>query len=175
MAETARMRYRVDSITDAELHAAHLRRGGPSPDLEEHLKECTADPPCPYHPEVYLKVPPAVPGDTWRIHWGKPKGAKKRAPAPTAGYAICCPRCRQVHHWTTASNCPSRRQVSHTDPRDGTVYHMWTCDHEGTGSCWEWTGEAEKCTLTARGSLFANGPDHCGWHGYLTNGELKPA
>jgi hypothetical protein len=89
----------------------------------------------------------AKPGDAWRIRWYQKDGE-----GPIAGYAICCPKCSQVHRWCSASNCSP-------------------CPHQGIGSCWNWTGSAEDGTLTASPSLFAS--LGCGWHGWLQNGEMK--
>jgi hypothetical protein len=100
--------------------------------------------------------PPAQPGDIWRLRWYKQGGE-----GPIAGYAICCPKCGEVHHWTQAANCA--RTV---DTSSG----VKVCAHSGTGSCWTWTGSAEEGTLTADPSLHASGA--CGWHGWLKNGVL---
>lgn len=104
--------------------------------------------------EQWKATPPAEPGDAWRTRW--------YGSDAVAGYDIGCPKCRQVHGWTTAGNCASRRKL----PDGGT-----TCDHMGVGSCWTWTGSAEEGTLSASPSLHATGA--CGWHGFLTNGELR--
>lgn len=143
-----RIRFREDGIAAAEWHAAELRGEPrvtcPCDDLECHLR-----------PENYRKVPPAEPGDCWRLTW--------HGSDAVSGYAICCPRCRLVHYWCSANNCGSKRPL----PGGGA-----TCDHAGKASCWEWTGSAEAGTLTARPSLLATAPLLCGWHGWLTNGEL---
>jgi hypothetical protein len=93
-------------------------------------------------------TPDAEPGDTWRIHWHSNEGA-----GPVAGYAICCPKCKAIHHWTTALNCQPK-----------------PCQHEGKSSCWEWSGSAEENKLSASPSLYAVGA--CGWHGWLREGVL---
>jgi len=51
-------------------------------------------------------VPPPQPGDIWRSHWHGDEHA-------LAGYAICCPKCGDVHTWTTATNC-SFQTTEHT-------------------------------------------------------------
>lgn len=110
-----------------------------------------------YDPPELVGVEPAQPGDCWRAHWHALSGV-----GPIAGYAICCPKCLQVHSWTSARNCKP-------------------CPHQGIGSCWQWSGSAEDGTLTASPSLhaLAKGPKvgidghGCGWHGWLQNGELK--
>lgn len=98
---------------------------------------------------------PIEPGDAWPISWSM---------GGHAGYAIVCPRCRQVHTWTLARNCGFdvvNGQCGHK--RDG-----------GKGSCWTWTGDLAAGTLTADPSLL-NGDPECGWHGWLKNGELVEA
>jgi hypothetical protein len=99
-------------------------------------------------------IAPAQPGDTWRVHWYAAEGL-----GPICGYAICCPRCTEIHLWSTASNCASR------------IPDTASCAHSGVGSCWQWSGSAEDGTLTAQPSLYA--VNACGWHGWLTNGELQ--
>lgn len=100
-------------------------------------------------------LPPAEPGDCWRVRWHKEEGD-----GPIAGYAICCPLCKNIHAWTTASNCASRLPGG-------------SCQHSGNGSCWNWTGSAEDGTLTASPSLYCQESlGGCGWHGWLQNGDL---
>lgn len=115
-----------------------------------------------------------TPGDIWEIHWyASPaecrgihggvesncwQGCGHEHKGPLAGYAICCPGCGAVHHWTTASNCGSLKPQSAT------------CDHSGKSSCWTWTGSPQEGTLSASPSLHASGS--CGWHGWLKDGEL---
>jgi hypothetical protein len=101
--------------------------------------------------EAYEALPPGEPGDIWRIRWYKEGGGE----GPIAGYAIWCPECNDLHHWTTATNCAKGATGA--------------CVHSGIGSCWEWTGSAEDGTLTARPSLLCHS---CGFHGWLTNGSL---
>jgi hypothetical protein len=105
-------------------------------------------------------IPPAELGDVWRIHWAKCNDAGHTIDGPLAGYAIFCPKCHTVHCWTTATNCAQKAGTS--------------CPHEGTGSCWTWSGSAESGTLTASPSLHCvlelGG---CGWHGWLNNGEMS--
>lgn len=98
-------------------------------------------------PDDHRPLP--VPGDVWRIVFGD---------GETAGYAICCPKCQEIHYWTSANNC---------DRSDG-----GSCVHEKQhASCWTWTGSAEANTLTANPSLHASGA--CGWHGWLRDGVLS--
>lgn len=112
-------------------------------------------------------VEPAQPGDCWRVRWC----ATGDQVGPIAGYAICCPVCKQVHSWTSARNCGSKR-----DRGAGII----ACDHSGVGSCWIWSGSAEEGTLTAQPSLHAideggragDNAHGCGWHGRLRNGEM---
>lgn len=105
-------------------------------------------------PEL-LAMHVAMPGDTWRVRWHKEGGE-----GPIAGYAICCPKCREVHWWTGALNCGTRKS-------DG------VCAHSGVASCWEWTGSAEAGTLTASPSLHClSDRGGCGWHGWLKDGVL---
>jgi hypothetical protein len=114
-------------------------------------------------PEL-LNHPIAQPGDTWRVQWSG---------GPMAGYAICCPGCKQVHHWCTANNCA--RDIPWTVVgSDGQEYSGMKCQHEGVGSCWNWSGSAEDGTLTATPSLHCTKDlGGCGWHGFLTNGEMR--
>lgn len=108
-------------------------------------------------PEELVGVEPAKPGDIWRVRWYKEGGGE----GPIAGYSICCPRCLQVHSWTGALNCPKV---------PGTTW----CAHNGTGSCWNWSGSAEEGTLTATPSLHCLlDKGGCGWHGFLTGGVMK--
>ena len=109
-----------------------------------------------FDPEVKDDRPAPEPGDTWAIHWHG--GGDGLIRGPLAGYAICCPKCRAIHHWTTANNCSSLKPGSAS------------CGHSGSGSCWQWSGSAEGNALTASPSLHASGS--CGWHGWLKNGIL---
>jgi hypothetical protein len=60
--------------------------------------------------------------------------------------------------------------------------HFWTHGHDCGDrsrehvSCWTWTGSPDDGTLSAQPSLWVV-PDlgGCGWHGFLTNGEMVPA
>jgi hypothetical protein len=125
--------------------------------------------------DEWLAVPPAKPGDTWRIHWHDNNAPNKQG--PIAGYDILCTRCGKLHAWTTATNCATRRRLPDyvwTDERGEHRAEMWKCDHEGTGSCWTWTGSAENNTLSASPSLWSQQEKGgCGFHGHLTNGELS--
>lgn len=109
----------------------------------------------------YEPNPAARPGDLWRIRWHKEHADGNRLIGPIAGYAICCPDCGQVHHWTTATNCPSNKNG--------------VCEHSGKGSCWEWSGSAEENRLSVRPSLQVTGEGGCRWHGHLVDGELIEA
>lgn len=111
-----------------------------------------------FRTDGYHNITDQQPGDVWRIHWYKQDGQ-----GPVAGYAICCPGCGKIHHWTTANNCKTKGQK---DPA-----YPYMCTHSGVGSCWDWTGSAEGNTLTGRPSLQVTADD-CHWHGYLTNGKL---
>lgn len=104
------------------------------------------------------QLPKPEPGDCWRIGvYGNPNG--------TAGYAICCPRCREVHFWTHAVNCKTRRSL----PDGGS-----TCGHERTGtSCWTWQTRWKGVPVNARPSLHCDAKlGGCGYHGFLRNGAL---
>lgn len=145
--DSMRIRFRTDGPSIAELKGL----GKPRPDY--------------YDQALWDATPPAEPGDTWRMRWhGGYDKAGNRLEGPVAGYAICCPQCREVHHWTTADNCATKGQ----NPE-----YPHSCLHSlsgSLGSCWIWTGSAEDGTLTAHPSLFASGA--CGWHGWLQNGDL---
>lgn len=149
-----RIRFRSDNAHLAD-DAARVDRG------EEPLWHNADDP-------ELLNHRIALPGDTWRVRWNKNDGE-----GPIAGYAICCPGCKQVHHWCTALNCEPKIpwSVIGTDGKEYTGTH---CRHEGNGSCWEWSGSAEDGTLTATPSLHClSDRGGCGWHGFLTNGEMR--
>jgi hypothetical protein len=164
------MRYRDDSITAAEIKRDAVA-GKPVYQCREAW--CLANPAdrCPYHPEVWVPVPPAMPGDTWRLTWHPGADAPEGADGPLAGYAICCPLCLEVHYWSSADNCASKRPYTITGT-DGKDYQGWTCDHiEARTSCWTWTGSAEGGTLSAYASLYAR--KACGWHGWLDTGVLR--
>lgn len=121
-----------------------------------------------YDDETILQIrgtPHALPGDTWAIHWYKQEGV-----GPLAGYAICCPRCGGIHHWTSANNCKFQIRLVPYKDSDGNDRTYSVCGHSGEGSCWNWTGSPEENTLTGTPSLLNHG---CGWHGFLTNGQLR--
>lgn len=111
----------------------------------------------------------AQPGDTWRIFWAH----REEETPKLAGYAICCPRCKRIHAWTTANNCHwNETDHSYTD-QEGKIHTYKLCGHHsGHSSCWQWSGDAENNKLTAKPSLFATSP-YCGWHGFLTDGFLR--
>lgn len=111
---------------------------------------------------------PALPGDIWRLSWHRNEGE-----GPTAGYAICCPLCKQLHYWTTATNCGTQYETSYTDSK-GVAHKSMTCTHSGEGSCWNWTGSAEEGTLSASPSLHCvKDLGGCGWHGWLQDGVMR--
>jgi hypothetical protein len=149
------MRFRTDGW-----HFADYKIAGVTP---EQMREWNYDA---ESIALYVAMPPAEPGDVWRVRWHSAFGD-----GPIAGYAICCPKCRRVHAWTTATNCSQQRDASWTD-KDGVEQKYKTCVHSGVGSCWDWSGSAEGNTLTARPSLLNQAPD-CGFHGWLTNGVLS--
>lgn len=115
--------------------------------------------------ETYEALSPALPGDTWRLRWYAEHGE-----GPIAGYAIWCPKCNDLHHWTTATNCRQGGQEHSYKDEAGTEHRYYVCGHSGVGSCWQWSGSAEDGTLTARPSLLCH---TCGFHGWLTNGVLS--
>lgn len=141
-----RIRFRTDSAHDAEEHSRLLRGlelRWTNPGVEEDHVRLT---------------PPAVPGDTWVVRWYKQDAENHQG--PIAGYAICCPKCQEVHRWTTALNCGSKLPSG-------------SCAHSGNGSCWTWTGNAEDGTLHAAPSLWCVADrGGCGYHGHLHNGVL---
>lgn len=150
-----RMRFRTDGW-----HYADLKAAGET--IESYFRE---DDPWRTDPEVrkcWDETPKAEPGDVWRILW------KSDA---IAGYAICCPGCRKVHHWTTARNCANKITNSYTDSKTGEVKTYESCIHSGNGSCWNWSGSAEENNLSATPSLQVTADD-CKWHGYITNGDI---
>jgi hypothetical protein len=115
--------------------------------------------------EEWDALEPGRPGDIWRIRW-----YKDGSEGPIAGYAIWCPKCNDLHHWTTATNCREGGQEHSYKSGTGVERTYYVCGHSGVGSCWEWTGSAEEGTLTARPSLLCH---TCGFHGWLTNGQLS--
>lgn len=132
--------------------------------------------------EIWDATPPAEPGDTWRTRWAVTVDQQVAGitEGPIAGYAICCPKCRQVHRWTTALGCPPVHHHKYIDA-NGVEQKFSTCAHSGVGSCWDWSGSADENTLTAKPSLHCvtewsgHPTGGCGWHGFLTNGELSGA
>lgn len=95
------------------------------------------------HEPEHAGVEGAQPGDVWRI---------TDRPGNLLGYALACPNeaCDQgVHFWT----------------------HARDCERESCAGCWAWSGSPEDGTLSATPSLWvAHG---CGWHGFLTAGEMR--
>jgi hypothetical protein len=136
------MRLRTDSGFIAGWKFGHDRVGcrcGPDLNHVAHMPEC-AD------------IPPAEPGDVWRL---------VTQAGDLLGYTLVCPNpeCSAgVHAWTHAGNCEHR-------------------DHPAHASCWTWTGSPEDGTLTASPSLqvIASSAGDCAWHGWLRNGEMVPA
>lgn len=121
------------------------------------------DPECTWNEGKLAAIVPATPGDYWRITW-------HAAPEKLAGFAICCPKCKEIHHWTSANNCGSKRQITITTP-GGTEHKAMTCDHQQRHeSCWTWTLDETGKPIRAVASLFANGPGMCGYHGFLGGG-----
>jgi hypothetical protein len=156
MSHRIRMRFRDDSWWAAEA-AARRDRGIPDQKCSCERKDCH------YLQSWWLKTPPAKPGDTWRSRWALTieEKAKGFTQGPIAGYAICCPVCLDVHAWTSATNCSQKLP--------GKTY----CEHNGKGSCWNWTGSAEDHMLSATPSLYSvESLGGCGFHGFLTNGWL---
>jgi hypothetical protein len=141
------IRFRTDSSYYAEVHRDVLA-GKPWPDYLE-----------PGEREQIEATPPPEPGDAWRLGW-------HGSPDKTAGYAICCPKCREIHYWSSASNCASKRQ---------TASGGWTCDHqEARTSCWTWTVDETGKPIKAVASLFVNHKGGCGYHGHLGDGGALP-
>jgi hypothetical protein len=143
---------RIRLRTDHRYIAAMKALGKPRVESGDDPTWCTQ--------EEWDATPAAEPGDIWGpVEW-------YGHPGSLAGYDIACPKCHDVHGWTTARNCSSRRAL----PGGG-----FTCDHEAAhGSCWTWTGSAADGTLSASPSLHCDASiGGCGWHGFLTNGELR--
>ena len=156
------IRLRHDSIIAAQ-EAAHRLAGG-NPCAPGWVTDAEA-----------AATPPAEPGDCWRIIHGAYDGK----PGSTAGYAICCPTCRQIHYWTHARNCSSRRELPTgwigRGPRRRMSHGGTTCDHEqARTSCWTWTVDADGRPIRARASLFVSHPDGCGYHGWLDQDGKSP-
>lgn len=128
--------------------------------------------------EVWKKffddTPKAEPGDVWRIFYGHGVDGVQ-VDDWVAGYAICCIGCGRVHNWTSALNCGQKVKRAYQDTQ-GNRQEYETCIHqEQHTSCWSWTGDAEAGTLTAASSLQVVAdrcPWHCGWHGFIQNGDI---
>ena len=158
-----KMRFRTDGF-----HYADLKARGKT--FEEYYNNLE-DPQKSEWKVQWDLIPPAEPGDVWRVHWGGIGNEGK-----LAGYAICCILCRHVHTWTSASNCRDDWQEHHWTDKDGKdqVYHDCRHQREHT-SCWTWTGSAEENTLNGSPSLqVIPHPDwdNCNFHGHLINGDL---
>ena len=63
-------------------------------------------------------------------------------------------------------NCEGRTYVDFENPKDGGLRY-------GTGPHWRRTGDSFE-TLTLTPSLHNQEEGGCGWHGYITNGEVVP-
>lgn len=146
MLDPVRIRFRIDSAFKAD-DAARVARGEPTQWME---------------PAEVVGVDPAQPGDCWRVRWMATVDQRAAGiEGGIAGYDICCPKCLKVHGWTQARNCGQKTSGG-------------SCAHSGVSSCWNWTGNAEDGTLSASPSLHCDASiGGCGWHGFLTNGELK--
>lgn len=158
MLDPVRIRFRTDSWFKAD-DAARRARG-----IETVW----------FDPEELAGVEPAQPGDCWRSRWALSvdQTAAGMTEGPVAGYAICCPKCLAVHAWTSAVNCAQPREFTYVD--NGVTHTGKSCVHSGVGSCWNWTGSPEEGTLGGTPSLHCvESLGGCGWHGYLTNGQLK--
>jgi hypothetical protein len=160
-----RIRFRNDSAFKADDTAARARGDKL---LWHHLEELDTEP-----------VPPAEPGDCWRVRWGLSveQTAAGMTEGPIAGYEITCIKCKRNHAWTTSTNCSTikDRPWSYVDA-DGVTQSgvAKVCDHSGVGSCWVWTGSPEAGDLTASPSLWCREDlGGCGYHGFLQNGVLS--
>src|SRR4051812_30389193 len=148
------MRFRRDGFRYADLKASGVSK-------EDYFKGRIATP---EESGFWDATPPAQPGDVWRIFWHH-RVDDIQVNDQIAGYDICCIACGRCHAWTSARNCGSRKE-------DG------SCDHTNArSSCWQWSGSAEAGTLSASPSLQVIKeycPWGCGWHGYITNGDIHP-
>lgn len=115
--------------------------------------------------------PPAVEGDIWIIRGGwrideDPPAFymsynEQRRHWPIIGFGLTCPNTQcdsGVHLWTHATDCAA--------------FQGLPCKNGGRHSCWTWSGEIANSALTAQPSLFAN-YEGCGWHGFLTSGQMR--
>lgn len=156
------LRPRKDSWYIAETKAKRPERVLPG----ESIEWCSQ--------EQWDATPPAQAGDCWRTRWALGVEERKAGliEGPIAGYAICCIKCGGVHCWTTATNCGTKREKTGTNP-DGSTFTYTSCDHSGTGSCWQWSGSLEDGTLDAKPSLHCQLElGGCGYHGWLNSGTL---
>lgn len=160
-----RMRFRTDNS-----HIAERKRLGDTYEVA-HVESWATR-------EVWDATPAAEPGDTWRTRWAVTieQKAQGLTEGPIAGYAIACIKCREVHRWTSALNCEPKIPWSTSWVDDEGVSRTSSrthCTHSGKGSCWVWTGSAEENLLNASPSLHSLiDKGGCGYHGFLTNGEI---
>lgn len=61
--------------------------------------------------------------------------------------------------------CGQRRVVEFSNPLDGGPCHT------DDGHTWDRSGDTFE-TITLKPSIRATRPHGCGWHGYITNGEV---
>lgn len=136
------MRLRTDSLHIAGWKRAHDLRGCAVVCGDKPKRNHVA-----HQPRKY-RAKPAEPGDVWVLH--------NRNGAIT-GYAMTCPNeaCEQgVHPWDHAYNCPVRAEPD-------------------APPCWSWTGSIEEDSLTATPSLHVLAErGGCGWHGFITSGQM---
>lgn len=158
------MRLRTDSWHDAGAKRAVQLGARPDPTTEPALAW--------YEPYAVMLADDAFeaaqPGDAWRLvvgtTWPKVRLPGQEPPdvGVTIGYALTCPveKCPEgVHHWAHARDCEAR------------MGQHRPCKAGGP-SCWTWTGSPEAGDLTAVPSLWMRW-DRCGFHGFLTGGELR--
>lgn len=140
------MRLRADSAHIAGWKRAHRLNGCPNKD--DGRDECV----CSSQKPEYALIPEAEEGDVW---------ASRTQSGTLIGYGLTCPaqNCMQgMHFWTHTIDC------------------KLPLDH---GPDWSWTGSPEAGDLSASPSLMIvteiNGQpiDSCGWHGFLTNGQMR--
>jgi hypothetical protein len=142
------IRFRRDSLIAAE--EARDRAAGKAPCDPAWVSD-----------EAARSTPPIQPGDCWKVVWGGVGGGADTL----AGFHICCEKCGEIHGWTTARNCASKRD----HPLGGR-----TCDHqEARTSCWAWILGPDGAPLEASPSLHSVVDlGGCGWHGHLRAGVM---